>query len=77
MYFSPQNLQNLTPVYCPAPQALNSVLPVVESLVNKEMRTFGRICAHQSTSEIINNLVKKRNKASFSQLLCRCGAGGE
>jgi len=34
-----------------APQALNSVLPVEDSFSNKEMRTFSRIGAYQSTSE--------------------------
>jgi len=34
-----------------APQALNSVLPVADSFSNKEMRTFSRIPAHQSTSD--------------------------
>jgi len=37
-----------------APQALKSVLPVEDSFSNKEMRTFSRIHAHQSTSETIN-----------------------
>jgi len=33
------------------PQALKSVLPVEDSFSNKEMRTFRRIRAHQSTNE--------------------------
>jgi len=34
-----------------APQALKTVLPVEDSFPNKEMRTFSRIRAHQSTIE--------------------------
>jgi len=34
-----------------APQALKNVLPVADSLCNKELRTFCRIGAHQSASE--------------------------
>jgi len=34
-----------------APQALKSVLPVEDSSSIKEIRTFSRIGAHQSTSE--------------------------
>jgi len=34
-----------------APQALTSMLPVEDSFSNKEMRTFSRIRAHQSTNE--------------------------
>jgi len=34
-----------------APQALKSVVPVEDSFCNKEMRSFSRIRAHQSTSE--------------------------
>jgi len=37
-----------------APQALKSVLPVADSFSDKEMRTFSRIRAHQSTSETFN-----------------------
>jgi len=33
-----------------APQALKSVIPVEDSFSNKEMRSFSRIRAHQSTS---------------------------
>jgi len=42
---------------------------------NKEMCTFCRIRAHQSTSETM--FVKEKNKASFYQLLRRCGSGDE
>jgi len=35
-----------------ASQALNSVLPVEDSFSNKEVRSFSRIRAHQTTSEI-------------------------
>jgi len=46
-----------------APQALKSVLPVVDSFSNEEMRTFCRIRAHQSTSETINtNLWRRKTK---------------
>jgi len=37
-----------------APQALMSVLPVEDSFSNKEMHTFSRIRAYQSTSEAFN-----------------------
>jgi len=37
-----------------APQALKSVLPVEDSFSDKEMHTFSRIRAHQSTSETFN-----------------------
>jgi len=37
-----------------APQALKSVLPVVDSFSDKEMRTLNHIRAHQSTSETFN-----------------------
>jgi len=64
MYFSPKNL---IPGDERAPQALKCVLPVVESFSNKEMRTFGRICAHQSTSDTINiALRRKTNPASVN-----------
>ena len=43
-----------------APQALKSVLPVAESFSNKEMRTFSRIGAHQSTSETFNTSLWRR-----------------
>jgi len=36
------------------PQALKSVLPVKDSFSNKELRTFSRIRAHQSTIETPN-----------------------
>jgi len=39
------------------------------------MRTYSRIRAHQSTSETINTSLKEKNKASFCQLLRRCGSG--
>jgi len=53
-----------------APQALEGVLQVAESLSNKKMRTFSLIRAHQSTSERINiNLSKRKTKpASVSYL---------
>ena len=57
--------QNLTPGYGPAPQALKSVIIVVESL-SKEMRTFGRICSHQSTSETINITLWRRKTKPVS-----------
>ena len=51
-----------------APQALKSVLPVEESLSNKEMRTCSRILAHQSTSETINiTLWRRKTKPPLSQ----------
>jgi len=34
-----------------ASQALKSVLPVADSFSDKEMRTFSRISAHESTRE--------------------------
>jgi len=37
-----------------APQVLKSVLPVEDCFSNKEMRSFSRIGAHQSTSETFN-----------------------
>jgi len=40
-----------------ASQALKNVLPVEDSFSNKEMRTFCRIRAHQSTSEAFNTLL--------------------
>jgi len=43
-----------------APQALKSVLPVTDSFSNKEMRTFSRIRAHQSTSKRINTSLWRR-----------------
>jgi len=46
-----------------APQALKGVLPVADSFSNKEMRTFSRIRAHQSTSETFNtNLWRRKTK---------------
>jgi len=48
-----------------APQAVKSVLPVEDSFSNKEMRTFGRIRAHQYTSKTINASLKDKQ----SQLL--------
>jgi len=54
-----------------APQAVKSVLPVEDSFSNKEMRTFCRIRAHQSTSKTINASLWWVNKASFYQLLRR------
>jgi len=59
-----------------APQAINSVLPVEYSFSNKEMRSFSRIGAHQSTSETFNTSLWRR-KASFWQLLRHCGFGDE
>jgi len=43
-----------------ASQALKNVLPVEDSFSNKEMRTFCRIRAHQSTSEAFNTLLWRR-----------------
>jgi len=37
-----------------APHAVKSVFLIEESFFNKEMRTFSRIRAHQSTSETFN-----------------------
>jgi len=37
-----------------APHALKNVLPVEDNFSSKEMRTFSRISAHQSTSETFN-----------------------
>ena len=51
-----------------APQALKSVHPVADSFSNKEMRTFSRICAHQSTSETINTkpaFITRKTKPAF------------
>jgi len=47
---------------------LLSVLPVADSFSNKEMRTFNRIRAHQSTSETINKSLwrRKTKPASFN-----------
>ena len=48
-----------------APQALKSVIPVEDLFSNKEMRTFRRIRAHQSTSETFKTSLKagKNNQA--------------
>jgi len=50
------------------PQALKSVLPVKDSFSDKEMRTFSRIRAHQSTSDTFNTLLlrKKTKPASVN-----------
>ena len=48
------------------PQALKSVLPVEDSFSSKEMHTFRRIRAHQSTSEIFNTSLWRKKQ---SQLL--------
>jgi len=45
-----------------APQALKSVFPVADSFSNKKMRTFSRICAHQSTSETNTSLWRRKTK---------------
>jgi len=42
------------------PQALKSVLLIEDSFSNKEMRTFSRIGAHQSTSETMNTSLRRR-----------------
>ena len=47
-----------------APQALKNVLPVEDSFSNKEMRTFSRIRAHQSTSETFNTSFCEGGKQS-------------
>jgi len=51
-----------------APQALKSVPPVAGSFSNKEMRTFSRIRAHQSTRETMNTSLwrRKTKPASFN-----------
>ena len=49
-----------------APQALKNVLSVEDSFSDKEMRTFGRIRAHQSTSETFNTSLRRKKQ---SQLL--------
>jgi len=43
-----------------APQALKSVLPVVDSFSDKEMRILNHIRAHQSTSETFNTSLWRR-----------------
>ena len=43
-----------------APQALKSMLPVVDSFCNQEMRTFSRIGEHQSASETFNTRLWRR-----------------
>ena len=43
-----------------APQAIKNVLPVAGSFSNKEMRTFSRIRAHQSTRETMNTTLWRR-----------------
>jgi len=43
-----------------APQALKGVLPVADSFTDKEMRTFSRIRAHQSTIETIETTLRRR-----------------
>jgi len=43
-----------------APQTFNSVLPVADSFSNQEMRTYSRIGAHQTASEIINTSLWSR-----------------
>jgi len=40
------------------------------------MRTFSRIGAHQSTSDL-TQVLKEENKASFCQLLRHCGFGAK
>ena len=49
-----------------APQALKSVLRVEHSFSNKEMRTFSRIRAHQSTRETFNTSLWRRKTKSAS-----------
>jgi len=49
-----------------APQALKSVFSVADSFSNKDMRTFSRIRAHQSTSETINISLWKRKTTPAS-----------
>ena len=43
-----------------APQALKSVFPIEDSFSNKEMRTFSRIGAYQSTSYTFNTSLWRR-----------------
>jgi len=49
-----------------APQAVTSVLSVADSFSNQEMRTFGRIRAHESTSETLTQVCEGEKQ---SQLL--------
>jgi len=59
-----------------APQVLKSVLQVEDSFSDKEMRTFSRIRAHQSTSKTINTICEgeKQNQLLSTTLsLCHCG----
>jgi len=58
MYFPPTKLNTWLRA---CSEALKSVRPVVESLSDKEMRTFGRICAHHSASETINMTLCRTN----------------
>jgi len=43
-----------------APPALKNVLPIEDSLSNKEMRTFSRIRANKFTSETFNTSLSRR-----------------
>jgi len=53
-----------------AAQALKSVLPVVDSFYDKEMRTFSRIREHQSKSETITtNLSRRKTKPASVKYL--------
>jgi len=48
------------------PQALKSLLPVADSFSNKEMHTFSRIRAHQSTMKHLTQVCEGEKQ---SQLL--------